>query len=274
VGRSIRTEREALRPSDLINRSPALDVLDDAGYASYASIARWERESLRAADHLCATGPMNEFELHLLRSSLAGRALDTFANGWMPARDRSIVTNEFACAREAAEADGGDSPKFVFTHVGSPHLPVIFDSTGGAAPVDVYLDPLEVPDSMRADVDAAYGDQLAHVNEEVLRVIDDILATSDEPPVIIVMSDHGSWLGIGTEYDESSDLRERFGTLFAASTPGHPDLFPDDVSIGQVLPILFNAYLGTDVEVPESRYFFSRTEDIFTLTEIPDPFDR
>ena len=272
AGRSIRTERQALRPSDLINRSPALEVLDRAGYETYASIARWERESLRAADHVCATWPMNEFELHLLRSSLIGRMLDTLANGWMAARDRSIVTAEFACARDAADA-GGDAPKFVFTHVGSPHLPVIFDRSGEAAPVDVYLDPLEVPGSKRAEVDAAYVEQLAHVNEEALRVIDEILASSPEPPVIIVMSDHGSWLGIGTEYDEHSDLRERFGNLFAASTPGHPNLFPDDVSIGQVLPMLFNAYLGTDIDVPDSRYFFSRTEDIFTLTEIRDPFE-
>jgi hypothetical protein len=213
---------------------------------------------------------MNEFELHLIRSSLVGRILDGVAPGWMLARDRSIVDAEFDCARAAVTADDS-GPKFVFTHLGTPHLPLIFDDTGDQPPLELYLDPLEVPEDLRSKVDAAYVEQLAHVNRQALMAIDAILE-ADEPSVVIVMADHGSWLGIGTDYDESSDLRERFGILFAASTPGHPDLFPEDVTVGQVLPILFNAYLGTDVDVPEPRYFFSRTEDIFVFTEIPDPY--
>ena len=271
VGRSIRTERKALRPSDLINRSPALELIEEAGYTTYASIARWERESLRAADRLCGTEPVNEFELHLVRSSFVGRVLDAVVPGWMAARDRSIIDAEFACARSAAE-HAADGSKFVFAHVGAPHLPLVFEQSGSPAPLELYLDPLEVPAALRAEVDAAYEGQLAYVNRRALETIDVILAEADEPPVVIVMADHGSWLGIGTDYDESSDLRERFGILFAASTPHHPNLFPQDVTIGQVLPILFNAYLGTEIDVPDSRYFFSRTEDIFTLTEIPDPF--
>jgi len=100
-----------------------------------------------------------------------------------------------------------------------------------------------------------------------------VLRHSNPSAVVVVMADHGSWLRLGTHYDANSDLRERFGILFAARTPGHSELFPEDVTIGQVLPILFNAYLGTDIEVPRSRYFFSRTEDIFTVSEIPDPFE-
>lgn len=273
VGRSIRTERHALRPSDLINRGPALDLLRQAGYETYAGVARWERETLRMADHLCGTEPINEFEFHMIRASLIGRVLDVTAPGWMAARDRSIVNAEFACGREAAAADAGDAPKFAFTHVGSPHNPVIFNRDGGPAPQYAYLDPLEIFPSERPRVDEAYLDQQVYVHQEALRVVDAILANAKEPPVIILMSDHGSWFRIGTDYDETSDLRERFSTLFAASTPGRQHLFPDSVSIGQILPILFNAYLGTEIEVPESRYFFSRTADIFELTEIPDPFE-
>ena len=271
VGRSIRTERAALRPSDAINGSPAMDVLDRAGYTTFAAVARWERETLRVADHVCGTEPINEFESHLIRETLIGRALDVFAPGWRAARDRSIVSAEFDCAANSADPQTSTGPRFSFSHVGSPHTPIIFDAAGGAAPSDVYLDPLEVPASIAEQVDRAYVEQLEYINRETLRVIDRILEDSAEPPVIIVMADHGSWFEIGTDYDERSDLRERYSILFAASTPGHPDLFPDDVSVGQVLPILLNAYFGTDIEVPESRYFFSRTEDIFELVEIPDP---
>lgn len=273
VGRSIRTERHALRPSDLINRSPALEVLRAAGYSTYASVARWERESLRVADHLCGTGPLNEFEVHLIRSSLLGRILDAVVPEWMAHRDRHIVDEEFSCAVAAAAAQSAE-PKFVFAHIGTPHLPIIFGVDGRPAPSDVYLDPLEVPSSLRRQVDAAYADQLEYVNARTLGVLDAVLGHSDSSDVVIVMADHGSWLRIGTEYDQTSDLRERFGILFAARTPEHPDLMPMDVSIGQVFPLLFNAYLRTDIDVPESRYFFSRTEDIFAVTEIPDPFTR
>ena len=273
VGRSIRTTRHALRPSDAINGSPALDVLDHAGYTTFAAVARWERETLRVADRLCGTGPLNEFESHLIGASLLGRALDAFAPGWRAARDRSIVSAEFECAGNSADAQAATGPRFSFSHIGSPHEPIVFDSAGMPAPLDVYLDPLEILPSERGPVDRAYLDQLEYLNRETVRVIDQILEESAEPPVIIVTADHGSWFDIGTDYDEGSDLRERFSILFAASTPGHPDLFPHDVTIGQVLPILFNAYLGTEIEVPESRYFFSRTADVFSLTEIPDPFE-
>jgi hypothetical protein len=222
------------------------------------------------ADHLCGTGPINEFELHLLRSSLVGRVLDVVVPSWMADRDRSIVGAQFDCAHMAA-GQASQNPKFVFSHMGVPHLPVIYSADGHAAPNDVYLDPLEVPDAMRERVDGAYVDQLTYLNELTLSLVDAI-EDADANAVVIVMADHGSWLGIGSDYDESSDLRERFGILFAARTPGHADLFPDDVTVGQVLPMLFNAYLSTDITVPEPEYYFSRTEDVFSLTAIPDPF--
>jgi hypothetical protein len=41
-------------------------------------------------------------------------------------------------------------------------------------------------------------------------------------------------------------LLERTGTLFAALTPGHVGLYPDDISPTDMLRLLFDAYFGTD----------------------------
>jgi hypothetical protein len=271
---ALAVEGTATRPGDLINRGRAVQLLKDLGYTTHALVARWERESLRGADRFCDPGAMNELELQLVRSSLLGRVLDLTAPGWKAARDRSIVEGQFECAVRTVVESNEEGPDFAFVHLGVPHLPIIFDARGGEAPLAVYLDPLEVSDRTRVQVIRAYTEQLDYVDARALEIIDDLLAGAARPPVIIVLSDHGSWLGIGSDYDASSDLRERFGNLFASSTPGHEGVFPDDVSVGQVLPLLFNTYLGTDVVVPQSRYYFSRSESIFDLAEVKDPFAR
>lgn len=48
-------------------------------------------------------------------------------------------------------------------------------------------------------------------------------------------------------------MTEHFRTFFAARTPGHGTLFPDDMSPVNLMPILLNAYFGTDLEVHEYR---------------------
>jgi hypothetical protein len=263
----------SVRPGDVINKAPLWALLHDVGYTTYAGLARWERESVRSADHFCDGGALNELEVHLLRTTLFGNALDAVSPDWRADRDRDVINAQFKCLAEAAAARAS-APKFVFAHIGGPHKPIVFDRNGGAADPAVYLDPLELTDANRPAVFDAYREQLAYVNERTLTAIEDVTAASERPPVIIVMSDHGSWLQMGGDYSVQSDLRERFAILFAALTPGHDSLYPDDVVSGQVMPILANAYLGTDLSVPEGRYYFSRYDSIFDFTEMENPFRR
>ena len=70
-------------------------------------------------------------------------------------------------------------------------------------------------------------------------MIDTVLVASPRPPIILVLSDHGSSLDVTVTNAET-----RLRNLFAAYTPGHDGLFPDDVTLVNVFPRLLDGYFG------------------------------
>ena len=84
--------------------------------------------------------------------------------------------------------------------------------------------------------------QVRALNVEVLDAVQDILARSARPPVIVLFSDHGHRL-------DSDDPDEMLRSFFASYTPDHRGLFPQDTTPVNVLPRLLNAYGGLSVLV-------------------------
>jgi hypothetical protein len=96
-----------------------------------------------------------------------------------------------------------------------------------------------------------YRAQLPYLNELILTAVDGVLEHSSEPPVVLLFADHGSasrtdWNQTNPYTVDPTILLERTGTLFAALTPGHVGLYPDDISPTDMLRLLFDAYFGTD----------------------------
>ena len=60
------------------------------------------------------------------------------------------------------------------------------------------------------------------------------------------MSDHGSGIGIDPAHAEAGDVTDRTSNFFAALTPGHESLFPEDITPVNVMRLLSDAYLGTE----------------------------
>ena len=82
-------------------------------------------------------------------------------------------------------------PQFVFAHIISPHVPFVFGREGEDI---IGIDPYTLLDR-RGGSDSnieLYRNQLHDLNSLVLEAIDGILAAYDEPPVIVLQSDHGS----------------------------------------------------------------------------------
>jgi hypothetical protein len=255
----------------LINDNPVFDRLRSAGYTIYSSASRWESETVRAADVYCGADQLNEFEVRTIRDSLVGSLLDVVAAGWQAGRDRSVVNAEVSCVDAAARAAAG-GPRFVLGHIEGPHIPVVFDSAGGPAPLSVYSDTAQGVKTTQDAFRRAYVAELQYLNRRILELVAEIRRTAVRPPVIIVMSDEGSESRLDWQQGARSDLRERFGTLFAASTPGHPSLFGDAPTTVNVFPTLLNAYLGTSLATWPARFFVSSSAERLDVTEIPDPF--
>ncbi|HEV8488516.1 MAG TPA: sulfatase-like hydrolase/transferase [Candidatus Limnocylindrales bacterium] len=252
-----------------INDGPVLERFREEGYELVALASSYEEPALRSVDRWIDTGELNEFEVNLFRRTILRPILPIVAPDWVSSSYRSRVENEFDALGDIA-AERGDRPKFVFGHLPSPHAPWVYNADGSPRTVlDVDAMWAETPASTGLDKAAlikGYAGQVEWVDGRLMEAIDEIVANSARPPVIIVFGDHGSWIGA-----DGGDIRLRFLPLFAARMPGGNDPFPDDIDLVNVFPILFDDLFGDDIPLVEGTpsYMFGRNE--YDLTAIPDP---
>ena len=234
----------------VLNDNPTYDDFREAGYSVFATVNPMERYAMRDADVLLDEGRLNDFELNLLIGTYVGDLVHALwpAFGAEQHRLRSLDSLH---ALPQLSAETGP-PRLVLAHVISPHHPVVWDAEGSPVNPSIldqfYGDTLMEHDVTREQFVDEYVGQLVHLNRLVLQTLDDLEASVEaagRSAVIIVMSDHGSGVGIDPDRADEGDTDERTSNLFAASTPGHADLFPDDITPVDVMRLLRDAYLGT-----------------------------
>lgn len=234
--------------------SLAFAQVRERGYDVVAVASGFEEVSARQADVWVDGGQLNEFEISLLGSTFAGDLTGWLAPDFASSQQRDRIHDDLDVLSTIA-AKRARPPAFVFAHIPAPHQPTVFGDAGAplAVPItDGYFgdSPME-RDETPEEFKSRYRAQLPYLNQQVLHAVDGILAASAEPPVIVLFADHGS--ASRTDWNETDPyevdptiLLERTGTLFAALTPGHVGLYPDDISPTDMLRLLFDAYFGTD----------------------------
>lgn len=248
--------------------SPAFATLRAAGYQIVAMQPGYEHAALRGvADRVLEHGEMNDLERDILERSWLldplGALIPTIVTG--PRRDR--VVHAFDDLAQLA-LESRSRPIFTWVHLPAPHLPLIMDARGEAVPLEPrrdanYADKFGMTDEEFA---AAYGDELVYLNKRVLGAVRALQhAPGRRDPVIVIMSDHG--------YNyEVEDVQAMFGNLFAAFTPQEPGLLADAPTPVNLMPILFNRFLGTEFPISRDRYFLSTSVfQLLDLTEVGDP---
>jgi hypothetical protein len=272
-GLDLRSDRPGAVMRSLINHGSAFEAFRSAGYEVVSISPGFEEVALRKADEFIDTGEVNEFEYTLLRATSARYLLDVLAPEFLADQHRSRVRSVFGAVVEVATRPSG-RPRLVWAHVPSPHSPAVFGPAGGPHPpppsIEDFFDDTAAGNGIdRATYARRYVDQVTAIDRLALEAIDGILEASNEPPVIVVVSDHGSGAGLVWEDLDGSDLDERTANLTAALTPGHPDLFGAAPTLINTFPTLLRAYAGQDVErVADTLYV--QTDDVGTLVEI-DP---
>jgi hypothetical protein len=261
----------------VLNGNPVFEFLRNRGYTVVTYAIPYEDPALRKADVLVQLGGLNEFERQLIGTTFVLDVLTMLDRETSAKNLRSQISESFAEIPVVA-ADRSLGPRFLFAHVMAPHTPFVFGP--GGAPVTSGLPPRFVdrigPHNLtREEFGRLLLGQIEYVNEEAIRAIDAITASSPTPPIVIVMSDHGP-RGEGVDPATATDdeLRTAFGTLFAASTPGFEDVFPDDVTPAQVMAYLLNVYFDAEMPIPASGTFASGGDAPFQLTEVRWPGSR
>ena len=96
--------------------------------------------------------------------------------------------------------------------------------------------------------------QVKFINREMTRIVEEILANSKTPPIIIIQGDHGPWL---------QPSAKRLTILTAYYLPGHGDMVPETITPVNAFRLVFNLYAGGKFDILPDQSFYSTVKDQF-----------
>ncbi len=150
-------------------------------------------------------------------------------------------------------------PKFVFAHLIIPHPPFVFAEDGSPADAVAFLNEKnQYPSDKFA---AGYVMQAEFINREMTRILEEIIARSETPPVIVIQGDHGPWL---------QTKERRLSILNAYHLPGHADAIFETITPVNTFRVIFDLYLDGDFGLIPNQSFFSPVPNHFDFQPIPN----
>lgn len=166
-------------------------------------------------------------------------------------------------------------PTLTFAHIVCPHPPFLFGEQGediGRRDDTYYLNDGCRYQGFASDPQVytrSYRDQAVYITRRIEQVVDQILARSPEPPIIILQSDHGSGLRLDQESKEKTDLHERMSILNAYYFPGHNDqgLYPEITPVNSFRVVL-NTFFGAKLALLRDRNYFSTWSHPFEFMDV------
>lgn len=270
------SDRSPLR--ELMQHTVLRRFLKDRGYTFVALPSAALFAQITDADiyYNAVSGGINEFEGLVLSSTVASIFSESWGVG-LPVQSYGLhkryILSAFQTLQTVSEIP---SPKFVFAHILSPHPPFIFDRDG-----DFIL-----PDRPYSTWDASlfpgageeyrkgYADQMVFINSEMMKAVTAILENSVNPPIIIVMGDHGPGAYYDTLTLNESCLSERFSILNAYYFPdGKYELLYPSITPVNSFRVILKQYFGADMDVLEDKNYFAGWLSPYQFTDVSDKID-
>jgi hypothetical protein len=258
-----------------ISHSQVRAILEGYGYQIVALSSGYLPTEISDADQYIAPSTIdrnNDLEA-LLAVNTITRPL--FESGWLDlpisryqaAQDRIQFT--FQTLSGMADIS---SPKFVFAHLLIPHPPFIFAEDGPVTPDEFYI----LADGERLGVSTeayrhGYLAQVQFTNHSILSMVDGILASSDQPPIIIIQADHGPGLYLNTGSLANTCQYERFSILSAIFLPSIQHLkIPEELTAVNVFRLIFNYNFKANLDYLPNRQYYSTWERPYQFIDVSD----
>jgi hypothetical protein len=234
--------------------------LEREGYQAIFLASDWHITDNRNADLYFTphTARLNEFEGYMLGVTplkILRPLLEVFAS--TPSHDshRELILYNFKTLAGIPKITG---PKFVFSHIITPHPPFVFDKEGNHIAPDYsfrFSDGNDYPGT-DAEYRAGYVEQLEYTNKLLKEMIEEILAQSKIPPIIIIQADHGPRMLGGDQTPQNLCVRERFSIFAAYYLPGleHSPI-PDEISSVNIFRFVLNEYFQTELPILKNEAY-------------------
>lgn len=177
---------------------------------------------------------------------------------------------------QLAEIPNMKEPTFIFAHMLIPHPPYVFNTDG------TYLTEEE---ANKRSLEVNYVDQLIFANSKVKELIDELLSSSELPPIIILQADEGPYPGgqdrwngkgeweepVGWEEATEAELREKMGILNAYYLPNvDGDVLYPSITPVNSFRLVFNLYFDTDFELLPDRSYASYKDHPYKFFDVTD----
>ena len=260
--------RDQTIPYEMGSNNLVMNFLKSHGYSTASFDSGWgfTRDMKSAELQLCGDNQL--FNSNFLIMLVKASALNPV---YVKIFESSHIELKLCAFDELPKVQNRSSePIFVFAHIFLPHPPFVFDANGGIRSVDSLDLSLEIKDNNNRD---AHLEQLKFVNKKITQVVNQLL-DSENPPVIIIISDHGSaflFEGKLESWDNPSNemIKERMDNIMFIYLPNEINIFYENMTPVNIFRVLFNNYFGTDLEILEDRSFFSK-DGYYDLIDVTD----
>ena len=165
-------------------------------------------------------------------------------------------------------------PYIFFSYIEAPHPPFVFNKNGellrlknfsffdGNDLINTYL--------KQDEYRKYYADEIQYLNKNIKKIVENLI-NSDNPPIIIIMSDHGG--RSITDMNNSFFVKEKLGNFIAIRYPDKNanDYFYHTISNANILKIVFNNYFNTNLKLDTDQgvcFFSNFTNSDFSNSRI------
>jgi hypothetical protein len=253
-------DRKPLR--ELIVNNRVFSFLKRYGYSTVAFPAGFHLTELRGADVYMSKGwSLDDFSGELIYNTPVSALVEIFMNQpFKHILHRQRVLYSFDHLIDTTKIK---PPIFVFAHIVCPHKPFVFDEDGG--PVGLVKSPADFSEKM-------YVEQLKYVNKRVIRLVDELLANSVQPPIIILQADHGVRWNVQEQEPERNTpqiYKKAFSILNAYYLPGcdYSQLY-DSISPVNTFRVVLNWYFGAEFELLKDESYFSTKAQPYNFIDV------
>ncbi len=255
----------------LLSNNIVDDFFKSRGYTFVSLPATWTGayKNIKSDIYLANNLRQNDFEALLIKKT----PLFLFSSG---VQIRDIATYIETFLDKIPEIASIEAPTFSYIHILSPHPPFIFESDGQV--VDVVATCLDGTDgSLYFDVcpggvekyQKQYIGQLSYLNKRFETIINKILATSKNPPIIILQADHGPGSMLDWDSLANSNAVERMSILNAYYVPEETKkiLYPSITPVN-TFRVLFNSVFGANFEILEDKNYFATWSHPYDFVDV------